>query len=436
MKSMSGNKIVFLGGGSTQFTPLLISDFIRCKELFGSTIVLVDVDEKKLEVVYKLGKRLLEADGAEYQLERTTDRATALSGADIVIISVEINRFPLWELDRSIPKEFGIAQALGENGGPGGLFHALRQIPPIVEICQDMERFCPNALVLNLSNPMSRILQAVHDYTDVKFIGCCHEIADGQAYLSSLLEIPEERIQVVAAGLNHFTWYLKIQDLQTGEDLYPAVRERASQKANPVRLLVADLLRQMGYLCVTTDSHVGEYLANGHVWQSNWAPDVDPLDFFALYKMYIADINERIQSLVEGVLPPEKFIKKPSEEFVVDIICTLLHKRKQRFAALNLPNNGYINNLPASCIVEVPGLVDNGQISGETVGELPPLLAGWCNLQTTIHHLNAKAALEGDRQAALEVMLLDPTVPDRFVAEKCLDAMLAANRDYLPRFFG
>ncbi len=436
MKSIVNNKIVFLGGGSTQFTPLLITDFIRCQELFGSTIVLVDVDEKKLEVTYKLGKRLLEASGAAYQLERTTDRISALSGADVVIISVEINRFPLWELDRSIPKDFGIMQALGENGGPAGLFHALRQIPPIVEICQDVEKFCPDALVLNLSNPMSRILQAVRDYTDVKFIGCCHEIADGQAYLSSLLEIPEKRIHVVAAGLNHFTWYLKIQDMETGKDLYPAVREMAAKKANPVRLLVADLLRQTGYLCVTTDSHVGEYLANGHVWRSKWAPDVDPLDFFMLYQLYIADINERVQSLVEGVLPPDKFIKKPSGEIVVDIICTFTHQRKQRFAAFNLPNNGYISNLPSSCIVEVPGLVDNGQISGESVGALSPLLAGWCNLQTAIHHLNSKAAMEGDRQAALEAMLLDPVVPDRLAAEKCLDAMLDANRDYLPRFFG
>lgn len=431
-----GHKIVLLGGGSTQFAPALISDFIRTEELYGSTIVLVDLDEKKLETVAQLGKCLLDASGADYKLESTTDRASALPGADIVIISVEINRFPLWEADRRIPKEFGIEQALGENGGPGGLFHAMRQIPPIVEICQDVERFCPSALVINLANPMSRILQAVHDYTGVKFIGSCHEIVDGQAYLSSLLDIPEERLRVVAAGLNHFTWYLKIHDKETGEDLYPAVRKLVPAKVNHVRLLVADLLRLTGYLCVTSDSHVGEYLANGHVWRTEWSPETDPLDFFAFYQMYLADVDERIKSLAEGVFPPEEFIKKPSGEAIADIITTLVQKGKKSFDAFNLPNNGYITNLPAGCIVEVPGRVDNGEVLGETVGSLPPLLVGWCNLQVAIHHLNVKAAMDGDRQAALEAMLLDPVVPDRFAAEKCLDAMLDANRAYLPRFFG
>ncbi|MCD5415289.1 MAG: hypothetical protein LR001_09940 [Clostridiales bacterium] len=431
----SGQKIVILGGGGTQFIPALISDFIRTKELYGSSIVLVDLDEKKLETVSQLGKRLLDATDADYKFESTTDRVSALPGADIVIISVEINRFPLWEADRRIPKEFGIEQALGENGGPGGLFHAMRQIPPIVEICKDVERLCPNALVINLSNPMSRILQAVHDYTNVKFVGSCHEIAEGQAYLSTLLDIPEERLHVVAAGLNHFTWYLKIQDKKTGEDLYPTVRKLAPTKVNHVRLLVADLLRLTGYLCVTNDSHVGEYLTNGHVWRTEWAPETEPLDFFMFYQIYLADIDERVKSLAKGDFPPKEFIKKPSGEVVIDIITTLAEKGRKTFNAFNLPNNGYISNLPTDCIVEVPGRVENGKIFGESVGSLPPLLASWCKLQVAIQKLNVKAAMEGDRQAALEAMLLDPVVTSRCAAEKCLDAMLNANRAYLPRFF-
>lgn len=435
IRATSGQKIVLLGGGSTQFTPALIGDFIHAKELYGSTIALVDLDEKKLETVAHLGKRLLAASGADYKLESTTDRADVMSEADIVIISVERNRFPLWEADRRIPKELGIEQSLGENGGPGGLFHAMRQIPPIVEICQDVERLCPNALVINLANPMSRILQAVHNYTSVKFIGSCHEIVDGQAYLSFLLDIPEERLDVVAAGLNHFTWYLKIQDKETGEDLYPAVRKLVPTKVYRDRLLVADLLRLTGYLCVTSDSHVGEYLANGHIWRTEWSPETEPLDFLALYQIYLTDIDERVKSLAEDILQPDEFIEKPSGEAVVDIIATLAQKSKKSFDAFNLPNNGYITNLPTGCIVEVPGQVDDGEVLGKSVGSLPPVLAGWCNLQAAIHHLNVKAAMEGNRQAALEAMLLDPIVPDRFVAEKCLDAMLEANRAYLPRFF-
>ena len=435
MSESAGKKIVFLGGGSTQFTPTLIVDFIHTKELYGSKIVLVDVDEKKLEVTSKLGQRLLEVGGADYKLESTTDRVAALPGADFVIVSVEVNRFPLWKMDKSIPEEFGIEQAQGENGGPGGLFHAMRQIPIVVEICQDVERLCPDALVLNLANPMSRISQAVEDYTNVKYIGLCHEIVDGNNYLSSLLDMPKERLHVVAAGINHFTWYLKILDKETGEDLYPKVRELVPSNVHMDRLLVADLLRLTGYLSVTSDSHAGEYLAGGHIWRTEWAPDMEPFDFFSFYEVYLRDIDKQVEALIAGEYPAEQFIAKPSDEIVADIIATVVKGRERRYEAFNLPNDGYITNLPSDCIVEVPGMIDGGNFGGELVGPLSPILAEWCRQQTVIHRLNAKAAMEGDRQAALEVMLLDPVVPDRFAAGKCLDAMLEAHRDYLPRFF-
>ncbi|MBI4832535.1 MAG: hypothetical protein HY801_13500 [Candidatus Lindowbacteria bacterium] len=435
MSSSSAKKIVFLGGGSTQFAPTLIVDFIHTRELYGSTIVLVDTSEKKLDTIFRLGKRLLDAGRADYKLGKTTDRREALAGADFVIISVEVNRFPTWENDRRIPKKLGIEQSLGANGGPGGLFHAMRQIPGIVEICEDVERLCPDALLLNLSNPMSRILQAVKDYTKVKIIGLCHEIADGNAYLSSVLDLPESNLDVLTAGLNHFTWYLKIHDKKTGEDLYPKIRNLVPENIHIDRLLVGDLLRLTGHLCVTSDSHVGEYLKDGHIWRTGWAPEMEPFDFFAYYQTYVKGIDEQVQSLIAGKFPVGEFIEKRSGEIVTDIISTAAQGRAEHFHAFNLPNDGYISNLPPTCIVEVPGWISGKRFGGEPVGPLPPILAGWCNLQTTIHYLNAKAAIEGDRQAALDALSLDPVVPDRFTAEKCLDAMLKANREYLPRFF-
>lgn len=436
MSPASGKKIVFLGGGSTQFAPLLIADFIKQKDLYGSTIVLVDVNEEKLKLVYGLGQGLIKHCDAALKLEYTTDRVQALPGADFAIVSVEVNRMPLWKMDQRIPKEFGIEQAQGENGGPGGLFHAMRQIPVVVEICQDIERLCPDAMVINLANPMSRILQAVQDYTSVKFLGSCHEIVDGNGYLSALLELPGDRLHVVAAGLNHFTWYLDIRDKETGEDLYPMVRELAPTRVHMDRLLVADLLRLTGYLCVTSDSHAGEYLADGHVWRAAWASDVEPFDFFSAYQLYLKDTDDRVARAVAGSYPLDDFMQWPSGEIVAEIISSFAHDRTDRYNALNLSNDGYISNMSPNAIVEVPGWTNGGQVEGEPVGALPPVIAGWCNLQAEIHHLNAKAAMEGDRQAALEALLLDPVVKDRFAAEKCLDAMLEANRAYLPRFFG
>ncbi|HUU03145.1 MAG TPA: alpha-glucosidase/alpha-galactosidase [Myxococcota bacterium] len=433
--SAPGKKIVFIGGGSTQFAPGLIADFIRTKDLQGGTIVLVDLDADKLETVYQLGLRLIEAGRADYSLEWATDRRAALSGADFVIVSVEIERMATWEQDRTIPEIFGIRQALGENGGPGGLFHALRQIPPIVEICRDIERLCPGALVLNLSNPMSRILQAVYDNTKVDFVGLCHEIAGGNDYLAQLLGRPKEDLTVVAAGLNHFSWYLRINDARTGEDLYPRVRDLVPSNVNRDRLLVADMLRLTGYLSITGDSHMGEYLKDGHIRRSSWAPEIEPLDFFAWYMAYMKVQQERIAELVAGTTPAASFLDKPSGEIVTDIISAVVCRRKQGFDAFNLPNDGYIPNLPKDCIVEVPGWIDGEKFGGRPVEPLPDVLAALCGRQAAIQKLCARAAMDGDRRAALEALLLDPIVPDRFVAEKCLEAMLEANRAYLPRFF-
>lgn len=434
MARPTGNKIVFLGGGSTQFAPALMVDFIHAKKLHGSAIILVDLDERKLDVTTRLSRRLAEAGNADYTIESTTDRRSALPGADFVIISVEINRWPLWREDQAIPKQFGIEQAQGENGGPGGLFHALRQIPPIVEICQEVEKLCPDALVINLSNPMSRISQAVHDYTNVKYIGWCHEIVDGNKYLSAILGIPREGLHVTAAGLNHFSWYQKIHDKETGEDLYPKVRELVPRHVFRDRLLVADLLRLTGLLCVTSDSHAGEYVRGGHIWRTEWAPDMEPFDFFGAYEIFLADVDKQMDQLIAGEYPIHDFLRNTTDEIVDEIIETVITGGEKRFDALNLPNDGCIPNLPADCIVEAPGIVKGEEFRSEAVESLPTVIAEWCRQQTVIHKLNAKAAMEGDRQAALEAMLLDPVVPDRFTAEKCLDALLHAHRDYLPRF--
>jgi alpha-galactosidase len=439
MSESSKKKIVLMGGGSTLFAPAVIVSFIRARELYGSTLVLVDIDARKLNAVFTLGQRLIEVGNADYTLERTTDRESALVDADYVITSVEVDRFKTWEQDRAIPEQFGIRQSLGENGGPGGLMHAMRQIPLVVEICQDVERICPDAWVLNLANPMSRILQGINDHTNVKFMGICHEIIDGGEYISSLLAMPEERIHIVAAGLNHFTWFLKLSDKETGEDLYPKLRKAVRENVHMDRLLVADLLRVTGFLTVTSDSHVGEYLAEGHLLKSEWAPHLDPLPFFDIYKIHVAGLEEKMQQVISGQYPAEEFLREgPPEilgEIMVDVINKLIHGDKIRFNAFDIPNNGCISNMPSNCVVEVPAWIDRGEIRGEDVGPLPPILAGWCNLQATIHSLNVKAAIDGDRQAALDAMMLDPVVPDRLTAEKCLDAMLEANREYLPRFF-
>jgi alpha-galactosidase len=428
-------RIVFLGAGSVQFAPSLIVDFIFQRDLHGGTIAMVDVDEQRLALTHALARRLVADAGVDLCLEATTDRRTALPGSDAVIVSVELDRFETWESDRRIPSVHGVPQALGENGGPGGLMHSLRQIPPIVEICQDVERLCPGALVLNIANPMSRICQAVADATRARCVGLCHEIKGGHRHVARMLGVEEDALDIVAAGVNHFTWFLEIRDRATGADLYPAVRAAGPSGTTESRLLVSDLLRMTGWLCVTNDSHAGEYLSGGHLWRTSWAPETAPLAFYEWYRGYIQDRQAEIMAMVDGSRDTAELLDRPSGEDVVAIVADALHRRPARYAAVNVPNRGYIVNLPPGCIVEVPGEARDGDIHGVPVGELPSPIAEWCRRQVHLHKLTARAALEGDRRLALEAMLLDPVVPDVQTAERLLDAMLAANRRYLPRFY-
>lgn len=433
---MAKPKIVIVGGGGVTFVPRLLVDFVHCTDLHGGEIVLVDINAEAVDKTCRLGQRLFEAAGVDLAISATTDRVAALPGADYVITTVEIDRYPTWRTDYAIPQRFGVEQALGENGGPGGLFHALRIVPVVVDICQDVARLAPDALVLNLTNPMSRVCKGIDLYTTVNFVGLCHEIKAGREHLSYVLDRPEEDIATVAAGLNHFTWFLQISDAETGADLYPAVREAYPGRIQIDRLLTADIFRQTGTLCVTSDSHCGEYIPGGHLWETAWAPGTEPMPFKVDLVAQMGEYDAwEMGFVLTGQTPPEEFFKEASGEQVVDIIRAHWHDRPADFAAVNVPNRGFIPNLPDGAIVEVPGRVDGTGVHGMSVDPLPEPMAAWCHPQVAIHALTAKAAVEGDRQAALDVLLVDPTVPSLRQAEQCLDAMLDANRTYLPRFF-
>lgn len=434
---MARPKIVFVGAGSITFAPKLLVDFVHQRDLHGAELCLVDINGENLAKVEQLGRRLFDAAGADYTLTSTTERTEALPGADFVIVSVEVDRYPTWKNDYEIPARFGIEQALGENGGPGGLFHALRMIPPVVEICRDVERLCPDALVLNLTNPLSRICKGMDLYTDVNFVGLCHEIKFGREHLSHVLDLPEARIANVAAGLNHFTWFLDIRDAELGDDLYPAVHDAYPGKLTIERLLTAEIFRKTGVLCVTSDSHAGEYLPDGHVWRTEWWPDAEPLPFkFDLVAMAAEYYRWQMGFVLEGQTPPEEFMQEHSGEQVVDIISAAWHDRDQPFYAVNVPNAGFVSNLPAGAIVEVPGRVDRRGVHGCHVNGLPDPMAGWARPQCDIHELTARAAMEGDRRAALDALSIDPAIPPHAPLDACVDALLDAHRAYLPRFFG
>ncbi|MEW6202044.1 MAG: alpha-glucosidase/alpha-galactosidase, partial [bacterium] len=170
----TNTKIVLVGAAGMAFGPVMVLDAVRAKKIRGATLVLMDIDEKRLKICDAAAQRINRDMGKPINIEMTTDIGRALDGAQFVILSVENKRFEFWEQDYEIPRRFGSRQIMGENGGPGGVFHALRSIKLIISICRDIERYCPDAMVLNLTNPMNPVTLAINRYTGLRNVGLCH----------------------------------------------------------------------------------------------------------------------------------------------------------------------------------------------------------------------------------------------------------------------
>ncbi len=441
-------RIVLIGAGSAQFGYGTIGDILQSKVLEGSHIVLHDINPDSLGVVAKNAQAFIEAHKLPFTVSATTNRAQAFEGADFLINSIEVgNRFDLWEQDWRIPQQYGVRQVYGENGGPGGLFHSLRIIPPILDICADAVKICPEATIFNYSNPMSRICTTVtRAFPGIKFIGLCHEIASLPRFLPQILGVPYEGLEVRAAGLNHFSVVVSAKYKDSGKDAYPDIRAKApaffaampsmdavhkyfketgkwpdkaedyaaiETEAWPERRVFQVILEKFGLLPITSDSHFGEYI--------QWAYDVTDhkgiLDFYRFYKEYLAHIEpkielrlgERVVPIIEGILTDAGYIEE----------------------AVNIPNKGAIANLPDWIVVEVPAIVDKNGVRGVSVGELPKGFAGLLMNQVAVHDLTAEAVIHKSKALALQALLVDPVVGQYHGIEEMLNTMIAYQEKWL-----
>ena len=227
---MSHPKITLIGAGGLSFGPTMVNDVVHTSELAGSRLVLHDLDAARLARAHRFAARLNAANGSPVTIEETTDPAAALDGADFCISSAEHGRFPYWRQDYEIPRRYGATQVNGENGGPGAVFHSLRSIKNTLGICASIERYCPDAFLVNLSNPLSRVTLAINEGTRVRNVGMCHEMPIGIVRLGCLLRIRPSRIEAKASGINHFTFFTEMVDRETGDDLLPRVRALFARK--------------------------------------------------------------------------------------------------------------------------------------------------------------------------------------------------------------
>ena len=426
-------KLVVIGAGSVIFGVDLLSDLFQTPELRGCRLALVDVDADKLERMAGLAARLNEASGWGVSLEASTDRAAVLGGADFVVTAVEVRRDDLWKLDHELCLKHGFPSVLSENAGPGGLSHALRSVPLVIDICRDMERLCPTALLVNYTNPEGRVCLAVRRHTGVRAVGLCHGVAGTVLWAAVLLRKQLDEIELLAGGLNHFTWITSLRDRRTGEDLYPEFRRRLADQPPEVHPLSLLLFERFGLFPTTGDNHVGEFIG--------WAAEVigtEGFDF-AGQEAQRVQLSRELEAWNAGSEAVGSLLSQPSRERALGISAAglaadVVAGRLASKHSLILPNDGYVDNIDAGAVVEVPGLIEKGKVGGLPVGSLPGPIASMAAREVDIQALVVDAAVTGSRELALQALLIDPVVHSVRAAEAFLDEMLSLHRPYLPTF--
>jgi len=462
---MFPTKIVVIGAGSAIFGLNSLASLMGSKRLRGSHLALVDRNAETLALITRLAERLNREWDGHMTITAHTHHTDALNDTAFVVSAIEVPpREKLWRTDYEIPLKYGVRQPYAENGGPGGFAHAARNIGPVMEIVRDMEQTCPSAWFINFTNPMIRICDAIARYSSIKVVGLCHQIHAGYGMVGLVLandlglEVPKglisthadpdiwprlnqvtnqalQRIEITAAGLNHFTWMLDIRDKHTGEDLYPLFAERWAAFNPNFEPLTRQVYRAFGLFPIPGDEHLCEYLP----WVSD--PTTKPWQKYeiSLYDWERMDKlrnhgHSEIDKMGKGEMPIDN-LRHADSEGALEIIENIAGASNHYHLAVNLPNQGYITNLPKGAIVEVPGLVNGTGVNGVGIGSLPEAIAELCRREITVARLAVDAAVNGDRQAALQCLLLDPVITDLDVAQQILNDYLESYRDYLPQFW-
>lgn len=435
---MSSTKIVVVGAGSFQFGLGTCGSIFTSEALEGATVSLHDINAENLEYAREACQAKINHDNLNFTLESTTNRKEALQGANFIINSIEVGpRFDWWETDKKIPRKYGSPQVFGENGGPGGMFHSMRVIPPILDICEDINKICPDATIINYSNPMHRILLAIkRKYPNLKTVGLCHEIALAEHLLPKILKIPFEKMDLWCGGLNHMGSIIKAEHKETGEDLIPRIHENGvkflkrwrwsipSRLLHPVGLTLY-ILENFGYLPYTNDSHYGEYIG--------WAKEVSNMrgvkNFYNIYRMYINFNWMRIRSKIKRNKSHK--LVKPDKERAVKIIEDIISNSNHQEISVNLPNKGIITNLPEDLVVECPAIVNKSGIKGIPLGEYPESLVDLLREEATVQDLVVKTILNNSRDYAVQALQADANFPRKHLIDPFLEEMLELQKEWV-----
>jgi len=429
-------KITFIGAGSTIFAKNVLGDVMLTPSLRDSEIALYDIEPKRLkESETILNSINMNSNNNCAKITAYTDRKEALRGASYVVNAIQVGGYePCTVTDFEIPKKYGLRQTIGDTLGIGGIFRALRTIPVMFDFAKDMEEVCPDAWLLNYTNPMSILTGAMLKGTGIKTVGLCHSVQVCANHLLKGLEMETDNIKWKIAGINHMAWLLEIT--RYGKDLYPEIKQKALQRETPHYDMVRyEIMKRFGYYVTESSEHNAEYMP-----------------YF---------IKDKYPELIEGFnIPLDEYPRrcvaqiKGWEQLGKDLVGNknIEHKRSTEYASYimeametdipykiggNVLNTGLITNLPKEAVVEVPCLVDGSGVTPCFIGDLPPQLAALNMTNINVHLLTMEAAMTAKKEHIYHAAMLDPHTSSELSIDHIVslcDDLIEAHGHWLPKF--
>jgi len=430
-------KVTLIGAGSAVFARQIITDILNIEGLDEGQFALIDIDVARLDLARHIAERIVALTGKRWSVVASTERRDLLPDTDFIVNSIEVAGLANVRHDYDIPLKYGIDQCIGDTIGPGGIFKALRTGPAWIEILRDAERLCPDAWVLNYTNPMSILTMAALQGTRMRTVGLCHSVQHTSRLIAGYLDVPYDELEWRCAGINHNAWFTLLR--HNGADQYPRLRERAAvpevYEQDPVRF---DMMLHFGAFVTESSGHFSEYVPyyrkrpdlierytrKGYLGESGFYANNWP--------RWREENDRRIHEMLGG---EREIPLARSHEYGADIVEAVTLSRP-RVIYGNVRNTGLIDNLPDGC-VEVACLADRNGVQPCHFGALPEQLAALNRAHMAVNTLMVDALLRRDKEAARHALQLDP-----LSAAACspaeisalFDEMWEAEREYLQPF--
>ena len=427
-------RIVIIGAGSVEFTRNIVADVCSFTELHGSiTLALHDIDPDRLAYAGRAAESIVRRTNAGYQVEVHAERRPALQGADYAINEIQVGGFAGTVTDFEIPKAYGLRQTIADTIGIGGIMRGLRTIPVMAGIGNDMAELCPDALLLNYTNPMAMVPWGVYAGSPFsRVVGVCHSVRDTHHFLARTVGVPEEDVAFRTAGFNHQCFVYEFRRRSTGEDLYPRLREIVDAEPEGLgRRVRVEIFKRFGYFPTESSEHSSEYVP--------WFLHLDDQ-----VERFRCEIDEYVRRSEENLADWERTKAKldrdeelevePTSELAAEIIRSL-ENGEPREVYGNVRNGGLIEGLPEDACVEVPCLVDKNGVQPTRIGRIPPQTLALNRTFVNVVELTVHAALEQRRELVYQAALLDPntaaTLTTTQTVEMC-DRLIEAHGDLMP----